>query len=82
MSSEKIIYNGVSMAAEWPARIEAAQDFTTYIINGETYPRIRYGNETEDCDAEKTPCHDCCVSKGQFHVEFVCDMEECPRCGG
>lgn len=69
------------MAAEWPARIEAAQLIHHYRIGGASYPRIRYGQEASDPWPD-APCHDCGVLKGQFHVEPVCDAEECPRCQG
>lgn len=82
MSDEKVIYNGVSMHPSWPARIESAQAITTYVINGEVYKRIRYGEENEDWGADRGPCHDCGVVKGQFHVGPACDVERCPRCGG
>lgn len=81
MSEDRVIYNGVPMHPSWPARIEAAQEMTTYVINGETYDRIRWGEEDDLPDGDLGPCHDCCVLKGQYHVGPVCDMEQCPRCG-
>lgn len=54
------------------------------------YGRIPYGEEKrmhEGLAPEyvkgmfDTPCHDCNVTKGQYH-HLGCDMEECPRCGG
>jgi len=80
MTPNQVVYNGHEMAAEWPARIQAAQDVATYIINGQSYGRIGYGKEADEWPPE--PCHDCGVLKGQYHVPLVCDVEECPRCGG
>jgi hypothetical protein len=79
---ERIIYNGVSMIPEWPARIEAAQQITHYSIGGRLCPRVRYGDEPGDWGADRHPCGDCGVVKGQYHVGPVCDVERCPRCGG
>lgn len=82
MSDEYVIFNGARMAAGWPAKIIQAQKKATYFINGQSYERIRYGNEEEDWGADSGPCHDCGVIKGQYHVPFVCDAERCPVCGG
>lgn len=82
MTEKRVIYNGVSMAPEWPARIVAAQLTTHYSINGDQYARIRYGEEPEDWGADRGPCGDCGVVKGQYHVEIACDVERCPSCQG
>jgi hypothetical protein len=68
------------IAPGWPERIEAAQRIREYTIAGEVYSRIRYGDEKDRWPDD--PCHDCAASKGQYHVEFICDTEECPRCHG
>jgi hypothetical protein len=80
MSGDRVVYNGTEMAAEWPARIEAAQQLREYFIGGTAYARIPYGREEGGPFPE--PCHDCGVLRSQYHVELVCDMEECPRCHG
>ena len=80
MSENRVVYNGMEMAAEWPERIKAAQQVREYLICGTAYARIRYGDEKGGPFSE--PCHDCGVLPGQLHVELVCDMEQCPRCGG
>ena len=43
-------------------------------------PRVPYGNEKRiDWKADKRPCHDCGVSKGELHIEG-CDAEDCELC--
>ena len=79
--AKRVIYNGVEMPEGWPERIEEAQEMLDYSIGGTLYPRVRYGAEAEDWGADRVPCHDCSVIKGQLHVPS-CDVERCPVCGG
>lgn len=79
MADERIIFNGIQVVPEWPARIEAAQHITEYEIEGFAYERIKYGNELDPWPPG--PCHDCAVLRGQYHVPG-CDVERCPRCQG
>src|SRR5262245_16401971 len=72
----------LSMHPDWPKKIEAAQQVTYYVIDGQAFPRIRFGDEPGDWGADSHPCHDCGVVKGQFHVGPICDIEHCPKCGG
>jgi hypothetical protein len=78
--ANRVVYQGVEMAEGWPERIEEAQQILEYRIGGTSYQRVRYGEESDDWDAEHIPCHDCRVLKGQFHVPR-CDVEQCPACG-
>lgn len=63
MSGDRVFYNGVEMAAEWPARIEAAQKIREYTIGGVAHARIPYGKEEGGGDFVE-PCHDCRVLPG------------------
>jgi hypothetical protein len=81
MSSDFVEYNGVRVIAGWPEQIEAAQSVTTFSIAGVEHPRVRYGDESDDWGADRVPCHDCAVIKGQYHVPG-CDVERCPVCDG
>ena len=69
------------MIEGWPEKIAAAQLVSSYTLDGQPVPRIRYGNEKDDWGSDKTACHDCRVIKGEFHVP-TCDVEECPVCAG
>lgn len=66
---------------DWEDKKLEAQSLTHYSIDGNLYPRIRYGSEEDDWGADVRNCHDCDVSKGQYHVQG-CDVERCPKCLG
>jgi hypothetical protein len=56
---------------------------THYVsLDGRRWPRIAYGNESVDCGADRHPCRDCLVVKGEYHVSPICEVEQCPCCGG
>ncbi len=56
---------------------------STVFISGKEYPRIPFGEETEQVyppdDGER--CHDCGTLAGHYH-HYGCDWEECPSCHG
>jgi hypothetical protein len=66
--SKRILYRGVPMIEGWPEKIEAAQRAPSYMLNGQTIARIRYGDEQDDWKADQHACHDCGVLKGELHV--------------
>jgi HEPN domain-containing protein len=74
---EFVMYNGVQVARTTPAEIVAAQRRTTIVLHGQTFDRIRYGEEIHW--RASPPCHDCAVMLRQLHLDG-CDVEECPRC--
>ena len=79
--TKRIVCNGVEMVEGWPERIQEAQQILDSSIGGVVPTRVRYGVETDDWGADRVPCHDCKVVKGQLHV-LSCDIEQCPACGG
>jgi hypothetical protein len=79
-NKEFVMYHAARVIAGWPEEIEAAQEMKTFLIGDTEYPRVRYGDEQEDWNADEVQCHDCAVIKGQYHVPG-CDVEECPACG-
>ena len=68
------------MRDAWALRIEESQRQTHLTADGVRYPRIRYGDDNPRWGA--SPCHNCKVIKGQFHVTAECEFETCPKCGG
>ena len=74
---ELVNHRGAEVASFWPAKIEQAQQQTTYVVN---IPRIRYGDESWKSRSD-IPCGDCGAIKGEFHVP-TCDLEQCPLCRG
>ena len=77
---EYVIFNGTKVVAGWPDVARRAQEITHYQISGANVRRIPYGDEPDDWGTDHSPCHDCSVIKGQFHV-VGCDVERCPTCG-
>lgn len=75
------IVNGVESAVGWGEVLRISQENPSYLIDGEPFKRIPFG---EDLDLEQIPhrvCRDCVAAPGQFHVPGCC-IEYCPRCKG
>ena len=82
MTLRFVEFNGVQVLEGWPEYIKKDQKRSYYLIDDKKYERVKYGDEKDDWGADKHPCGDCGVLKGQFHASLLCDMEECPCCGG
>lgn len=83
---KRVAYNGTTMVSYWPRIIRRSQFYTTiewHRRNQKTryFDRVKYGDEEDDWGADRVPCHDCGVIKGQIHVQN-CDVERCPICSG
>jgi hypothetical protein len=87
--ADSIMYHGEEVERDYPARVAAAQQETTYRINGNVYQRVPYrasdffwpDSETAGSKRGVSICYDCLVEAGNFHVPG-CALEECPACGG
>ena len=51
-----------------------------YIIDGEEYEAVKFGDPMEKLPDDITVCHDCGAKLGEYHHPG-CDMERCPKCG-
>ena len=80
-----VVYNNLEMHKDNPKAIIDAQRISHSSCGGRKLNRIRYGEESEwlqvDPRSAGTPCHDCYVVKGQYHIDG-CDVERCPHCLG
>jgi hypothetical protein len=73
--------DGIRRVEGWPDRIGAAPKVTHYPLRGVPVARVRFGGERPSRGANRGPCGDCGVLKGQLHVPG-CDIETCPVCRG
>ena len=53
----------------------------TVKIGDQVHPRIAYGDESGDWGADKQPCRQCRVTRGELH-HVGCLVERCPACDG
>ena len=77
-TGERVEFRGDQVASFWPEKLQRSQSITHYFAR---LPRIRYGEESHDWQADEVSCHDCAAVKGEYHVPG-CDVEECPVCRG
>jgi hypothetical protein len=68
------------MMEGWPERIEEAQKIVEYSIGG-ILSSGAYGAENDGWDADRMPCHDCRVVKGQLHVPSCVSSSALPAEG-
>lgn len=52
-----------------------------FLIKGEKFERIKFGDESDDWGKDSGSCGDCGVKVGQIH-HWQCDIERCPKCDG
>jgi hypothetical protein len=63
----------------WHGEKQPKEIPSKFIINGEEYDRVAYGDG--EYDLQHAKCDDCGVARGSLHL-LGCDLEPCPRCGG
>ncbi|MEK4361498.1 hypothetical protein MKX68_03160 [Paenibacillus sp. FSL M8-0212] len=78
-----LIYNSEEVHHLFPKDFIEAKYIKEYLIKGEAYPRVKYGEEKYKDGIRHTreSCAECMVKQGEFHVPG-CDWEQCPRCFG
>lgn len=87
MKMDKIASIARRIASEYATCKHCGREMTQgckkhwYIIDGEKYEAIKYGDPLERLP-EDVPeiCHDCGAHLGEYHHPG-CDMERCPKCG-
>jgi hypothetical protein len=77
--SQFVVYNGTEVHRAIPRQILEAQGIVDYTVEGEQFPRIRYGSEEGWHHDLLAACGDCAVRVGELHL-LGCDIEQCPRC--
>ena len=72
------------MAKQLPSklkkRIQAAQEWKQYLIQGKYYDRIPIGQEDQLIELKDNCCLHCFAAKKQLHC-LGCFFETCPACG-
>jgi hypothetical protein len=72
-------YRGMRVNREWMKEISRAQEQATYMIGGQVYERVAFGEESGLAERPKTPCPGCVAKVGEYHVSG-CEYERCPAC--
>jgi hypothetical protein len=76
-----VTFFGQQMRRDYAEDLQAAQDETHLVCDGEVYPKVAYGDETfrRPIEADHKPCRHCGTIKGKSH-SHACDYEQCPKC--
>ena len=72
-------YRGMRVNRDWIEEIKRAQEHATYLINGDVFERIAFGEEAGLKERPSSPCAGCAVKVGEYHVSG-CEYEICPAC--
>ncbi len=80
---EFFVYNAEEVHRNFPRDFIESKYIEEYLIKGEPFPRVRYGDEKYEGDFRhsRATCAECMVKLGEFHVPG-CDWEQCPKCHG
>jgi len=76
---ERAVGGGACSHRSWHGEKRPKVEPRVFVISGQEYDRVRYGEGEEDLAHAK--CDDCGVIRGALH-RIGCDLEPCPRCGG
>lgn len=81
------VYRGIEFSKKelekFKKEIKTNSEYNYYYDeNDNVFPRIKFGSEEDGAFSSNDKyCPDCIAKLGEYHMD-LCDIEQCPKCGG